>query len=510
MGGSGTLSDLLETSASRTPDGVAMRAGDDAWTFRELAEWSGRLAKGLVDAGARVGDRIALFMPNSGELVAGYWACFAAGLVPVPLNHRCIAADAGHAIGHSRSTVLIADPGLADRLSPLDWKELGVERRYLVGESRDGWAAFEQLVASEALEPVALGPSADALIMYTSGTTGNPKGVVYTHHGLRAIAEALRTGFGHSAGVVQLLPTPVSHIAGFTSVLAGALGGATTVVGASADPAVVLPLVERWRVELLKLLPTGLDDFVEADEHEHHDLSSLRAVAVAGDKVPMEVHHRFSDLAGFEATEYIGMTECSYYASNPAFGKKRLGSVGRPTVGHEIRVVDHDDADVAVGKTGQILVKSAGMFDRYLDNADATAETLRDGWLRTGDLGRLDADGWLWFMGRTKQVIIRAGSNVVPEEVEEILYQHPAVCLACVVGAPDPRLGQRVEAYVEPEHDASPLPSGEELRRFVADRVAGYKVPEHIFFVAELPRTGTGKLDRHKLETQVTSDLASA
>jgi long-chain acyl-CoA synthetase len=271
----------------------------------------------------------------------------------------------------------------------------------------------------------------------------------------------------------------------------------------------VLPLIERWRVELMQLLPTGLDDFVEADEHEHHDLSSLRAVAVGGDKVPMDVHHRFSDLTGFEVTEQIGMTECSHYASNPPFGEKRLGSAGRPTAGHEVRVVDHDDADVAVGKTGQIVVKSGAMFDRYLDNPGATAETLRDGWLRTGDLGRLDADGWLWFMGRTKQVIIRAGSNIVPEEVEEILYQHPAVCLACVVGAPDPHLGQRVEAYVELEPDAAPPPSGEELRGFVADRVAGYKVPEHILVLDELPRTGTGKLDRHGLETQVTSDLAS-
>jgi long-chain acyl-CoA synthetase len=510
MARGGTLSDLLTTSASRTPDAIALRAGEDAWTFRELADWSGRLARGLVDAGARPGDRIAFFMPNTGELVAGYWACFAAGLVAVPLNHRYIAADAGHVIGHSRSKVLIADPELADRLSPLDWKEIGVERRYLAGGGGGGWAPFDELLATEALEPLALDPTADALIMYTSGTTGNPKGVVYTHEGLRAVAESVRTEYGQAPGVVQLAPTPVSHIAGFSNLLAGALGGATTVLGASADPKVVLPLIERWRVGLLQLLPTGLDDFVEADEHEHHDLSSLRMVAVGGDKVPMDVHHRFSDLTGFQVTEEIGMTECSHYASNPPFGEKRLGSAGRPTAGHEVRVVDHNDADVAVGKTGQILVRSAAMFDRYLDNPEATAETLRDGWLRTGDLGRLDADGWLWFMGRTKQVIIRAGSNIVPEEVEEILYQHPAVCLACVVGAPDRHLGQRVEAYVELEPDAAPAPTEEELRGFVTDRVAGYKVPERIFVLAELPRTATGKLDRHLLETQVTSDLASA
>ena len=483
MAGSRTLSELLETTAAKTPDAIALRAGDGAWTFRELAEWSRRLARGLVDAGARPGDRIAFFMPNNAELVASYWACFAAGLVAVPLNHRYIAADAGHVIGHSRSTMLIADPELADRLSPLDWRALGVERRYLAGRGGDGWEPFEKLPASEALEPVDLDASADAMVMYTSGTTGNPKGVVYRHRGLRAVAESVQTEYGHAPGVVQLLPTPVSHIGGFSNVLAGTLGGATTVLGESADPKVMLPLIERWRVELMQLLPTGLDDFVEAGEHEHHDLTSLRAVAVGGDKVPMDVHHRFSDLTGLEVTEQIGMTECSHYASNPPFGKKRLGSAGRPTAGHEVRIVDHNGGDVPVGKTGQILVKSEAMFDRYLDNPQATAETLRDGWLRTGDLGRLDADGWLWFMGRTKQIIIRAGSNIVPE--------------------------MRVGAYVELELDAAPVPAEEELRGLVADRVAGYKVPENIFVLAEMPRTGTGKLDRRALEAQVTADLAA-
>jgi long-chain acyl-CoA synthetase len=446
-------------------------------------------------------------MPNGAELAAGYWACFAAGLVAVPLNHRYIAADAGHVIGHSGSRIVITHPELVDRLDALDWGELGVEQRYLVGKGRDGWSSLADLEAADGSAPLGVDAAADALIMYTSGTTGNPKGVVYTHHGLRALAEAMRSEYGHAPGVVQLLPTPVSHIGGFSNLLAGTLGGATTVIGESADPGVVLPLIERWKVGLMQLLPTALDDFVEAGEHEHHDLSSLRAVTVGGDKVPMDVHRRFSDLTGLEVTEGIGMTECSHYVCNPPFAEKRLGSVGLPVTGHEVRVVDPDDNDVDTGKTGQILVKTEAMLDRYWNNPDATADAVRDGWLRTGDLGRFDADGWLWFMGRTKQVIIRAGSNIVPEEVEEILYQHPAVRLACVVGAPDARLGQRVEAYVELEPDFAPQPSGEDLRAFTGDRVAGYKVPEHIFLLPELPRTGTGKLDRHKLETEIMSDL---
>jgi long-chain acyl-CoA synthetase len=508
MPASGSVAQFLADSAAATPDAIALRAGDDAWTFRELDDWSRHLAQGLIDAGAQPGDRIAFFMPNGAELVAGYFACFAAGLVALPLNHRYLAPEAAHVIGHAGATLIVTHDELVERIDSLDWDELGVRGRYLVGAERDGWTPFERLRAATPVEATPIDTTADAMIMYTSGTTGNPKGAVYTHHGLRALAGAMRTEYGHGSGVVQLLPTPVSHIAGFSNLLTGTLGGATTIVGESADPAIVLPLIERWDVQLMQLLPTGLDDFVEADEHERHDVSSLRAVTVGGDKVPMDIHHRFKDLTGFEVTEGIGMTECSHYVCNPPFGDKRLGSAGVAVTGHEVRIVDADGADVPAGKTGQILVRSDARFDRYWNNPEATSETLRDGWLYTGDLGRFDADGWLWFMGRSKQIIIRAGSNIVPEEVEEVLYQHPAVRLACVVGAADEHLGQRVEGFVELEPDATPAPTGDELRAFVADRIAGYKVPEHLFVLPEMPRTPTGKLDRHKLETEIDTYLS--
>jgi len=509
MPGSGSIAQFLVASAQASPDAVALRTADDAWTYRELDEWSRRVAQGMADAGAQPGDRIAFFMPNCAELIAGYFACFAAGFVALPLNHRYLAPEATRVIGHAGATFVITHDELVERLDPLDWDELGVVGRYLVGPERDGWTPFDRLAESVPMDPEPLEASADAMILYTSGTTGNPKGVVYAHHGLGALAEAMRSEFGHAPEVVQLLPTPVSHIGGFSHVMAGTLGGATTVLGASADPAVVLPLIERWHVQLMQLLPTALDDFVEAGEHEVHDVSSLRAVAVGGDKVPMEIHRRFIDLTGFAITEGIGMTECSHYVCNPPFGEKRLGSAGVPVTGHEVRVVGVDGADVPAGKTGQILVRSDARFDRYWSNPEATAEALRDGWLYTGDLARFDADGWLWFMGRAKQIIIRAGSNIVPEEVEEVLYQHPAVRLACVVGAADEHLGQRVEGFVELEPDVAPAPCGDDLRAFVADRIAGYKVPEHLFVLPAMPRTGTGKLDRHKLETDVDTYLQS-
>jgi long-chain acyl-CoA synthetase len=504
------LGGLLVTSATRAPDSIALHVDEDAWTFAELAERAAQVAGGLAAAGVRTGDRVALFLPNVMELVDLYFASWMLGCVAVPLNHRYLAREAKFTLEHSGATVFVTHPELVARVEDLPYTELGLDARYLVrGESAaGGWRPFDELQQSDPvpLSSVPDDASADALVLYTSGTTGNPKGVVWTQGGLYALASSMRDEYAHDVGVVQLLPTPISHVGALSNLLGGILGGATSIVAASADPADVLPAIARWSPSIMQLLPTGLDDFVEASGHDEHDLSSLRAVVVGGDKVPLDVHRRFTDLVGFEVTEQIGMTECSHYASNPPYGEKRLGSVGRPVHGHDVRIVDATGADVRVGKTGEIIVRSDAMFDRYWDNAEATREALVDGWLRTGDLGRFDADGWLWFMGRQKQIIIRAGSNIVPEEVEDVLHQHPAVALACVVGAADERLGQRVEAYVELEPGETV--TEDELRAFATDRLSAYKVPERIVFLASMPRTGTGKLDRHRLELQIADDLA--
>jgi len=505
-----TLPGLLLSSATRAPDAIALRVDDDAATFAELAERAARVAGGLAAAGARAGDRVALFLPNGAELVDLYFGSWMLGCVAVPLNHRYLEREAKFSLEHSGATVFVTHPELVARVEGLPYAEMGLDARYLVrGDGADGWRPFDELVRADpvALSSVPDDASADALVLYTSGTTGNPKGVVWTQRGLYALASSMRDEYAHDLGVVQLLPTPISHVGALSNLLGGILGGATSVVADSADPADVLPAITRWSPSIMQLLPTGLDDFVEASGHDDHDLSSLRAVVVGGDKVPLDVHRRFTDLVGFEVTEQIGMTECSHYASNPPYGEKRLGSVGRPVRGHDVRIVDATGADALVGKTGEIIVRSDAMFDRYWDNPEATRDALVDGWLRTGDLGRFDADGWLWFMGREKQIIIRAGSNIVPEEVEEVLHQHPAVALACVVGAADAHLGQRVEAYVELEPGESV--TEDELRAFANDRLSAYKVPERVVFLEKMPRTGTGKLDRHRLEQQIAADLAA-
>jgi acyl-CoA synthetase (AMP-forming)/AMP-acid ligase II len=219
--------------------------------------------------------------------------------------------------------------------------------------------------------------------------------------------------------------------------------------------------------------------------------------------VPLELHHRFQQVTGFEVTELYGMTEALSCITNPPFGAKRPGSIGLPAAQNRLRIVDEQGQDVQVNETGELLVQSPAIMVGYWNDPEATASTLRQGWLYTGDLARQDVDGWYWFVGRKKEIIIRGGSNISPLEIEEVLDAHPAVHLSCVVGVPDRRLGQTAAAYVALRSDVSPKPTAEELRQYVADRIAAYKVPERITIREELPLSPTGKVDRKRLHAEV-------
>ena len=508
-----SLASLLDGAVAANADGLAYRFGDDDVTYAELDRIAGHIARNLLATGLVPGDRVAMFMPNCLETAFVYLGCFRAGLLCVPVNHRDIDREVEYALRQSRTNAFIVHEELFDRVRDLPYGDLGLDRRWVVGDgdAARGWRPFIDLLVPEPADAPALvpvEPSADAVMIYTSGTTGNPKGVVWTHGALARLADVMVGLFDFDDGTVQALPTPITHIGGLSHMLTAVSAGATNVIVESTDPVLVLSTIGRYGVHGMLLLPTGLDELVEVDEHDRHDLSTLRWVACGGDKVPLELHRRFEEILGWQVTEGIGMTECSHYASNPPFGEKRIGSVGRATGRREIRIVDHNGDDVPIGKTGEIVLRSPAQMDRYWDNPEGTAATLRDGWLHTGDLGRLDADGFLWFMGRSKELIVRAGSNIVPQEVEEVLYRHPAVHLACVVGLADPHLGETVEAYVSLVEREDPAPTGDDLRAFVADRIASYKVPDHVIVLPTMPRNHTGKVDRHALEQQIVSDAA--
>ena len=260
----------------------------------------------------------------------------------------------------------------------------------------------------------------------------------------------------------------------------------------------VLEQLQQHGVTIFGALPVMLNAMLHTPGAANYDLSRLRACFAGGDAVPTEVHRRFKETFRVDVTEACGMTEVQPYAVNPLYGRGKVGSIGLAAPETTLRLVDPFDRDVETGASGEVLVRSGAMMVGYWNDPAATAATIVDGWLRTGDLARLDEDGYYWFVGRTKEIIVRAGSNISPLEVEDALYQHPAVREVGVVGVPNAELGELVRAFVALKSGATA--TSEELRAFVAERLAAYKVPESITFLPDLPKGLTGKVQRKALK----------
>jgi acyl-CoA synthetase (AMP-forming)/AMP-acid ligase II len=508
------IGNSLRESRRHAPDKVALWFGDRSWTYAALDDDTDRLAARLTAAGVRAGDRVALFLPNSPELVLAYYACFKLGAVSVPLNYRYRQPEVCYALERSGATTLIAHSDLAVELKSLPFGPLGVAHLYLTGGPAAGpFAPFAGLLAGPAGSPPEgdFGPGQPAAILFTSGTTARPKGVMYTHETLCHNCAIQAETFAFTADDVHLVSTAACHAAAFTGqLLPGLATGATCVLTHLPAPADVVQAVETRRVNRVQMLPASLEDLVEhLEQRPPADLASWRCCTAGGDVVPLALHERFRKVTGFDVTELYGMTEVLSCITNLPFGLKRLGSIGRPAARTEVRLVDDDDRAVPEGQVGELLVRSAAMMVGYWDDPGATAVALRDGWMHTGDLARRDADGFYWFVGRAKEIIIRGGSNISPLEVEEALAEHPAVHLSCAVGLPDAHYGEVVAAYVMLREDAAPRPAPEGLRRFVAERLAAYKVPERVTIVGELPLNPTGKVDRVKVRARAIVEGAA-
>lgn len=503
------IGQMLGAAHQRTPDKVALWFGSRKWTYAELDEASDRIAASLARSGVKPGDRVALFMPNCPELVLTYFACFKLGAISVPLNYRYRQAEAHYALEHSGATTLLAHQALVAEVEPLPLAAMGVQRRYLVGGAaiRPGFILFADLLAgpSTGIPVPAFDERQPAAVLYTSGTTAKPKGVVYSHGTLWHQCLMQTETFAMIPEDIHLVSTAACHAAAFTGqLLPNVNAGGTTVLTHLPTPEQVVDAIHTHRITRLQMLPASLEELVEyLEQHPGADLGCLRCCNAGGDKVPLDLHHRFRKAVGFDINEVFGMTEALTCLTNPPFGPKRLGSIGQPVTQTHVRLVDLQGREVPADQTGEMQVKSPGVMVGYWNDPEATAAVFHDGWLATGDLARRDEDGYYWFVGRKKEIIIRGGSNISPQEVEEVLDDHPAVSLSCVVGVPDKHFGEIVAAYVALREDASPKPTAEELRQFVAGRIAAYKVPERITLMDHLPLNATGKVDRKRLHALV-------
>lgn len=494
------IADLLAAGLAEKPDETALASAQQRWSWRQFDAASARLAGNLLELGLKPGDRVASLMPNRTALLVHYLACIKAGLVSTPLNYRYMAPEIDHALKLSEAAVLLAhaergaDIAASKEAAKLP---LGVIA-FGAGDGRS--PSFEELAERDpkSRNLPASEPSAPAFIFFTSGSTGPAKGVTHTLESLGWIAASLAKSLEFTPSDTFLTASSLSHEGGVGCSFAALSAGARVVVGRTFDGDELLPLLRDERPSVVWMLPTTLIALVRDHGATRNDFASLRYCTTGGDKTSLELDREFTDLAGFEIHESYGMTEVGGVALNPPSGVNKLGSIGPLCAGFEASIRDDTGAELPEGSEGRLWIKSPSNMIGYWNDPEATKATIREGWLDSGDVMRADADGYLWFCGRKKQIIVHDGSNISPQEVEGALLEHPAVESAGVVGVHDLVHGENVRAYITLRKGAK-RPASQDLIRFARARI-GYKAPEEIVVLRDMPVTPVGKLDRAALK----------
>lgn len=506
------LHELLKPTLESAPDRPVMEFAGRFWTAAEVEEMSNRVASGLMRLGIESMDRVAVLLPNCHETVFTYLACFKANLVIVPLDYRHQPAQIRYALNHSGANVLIVH---GDRIEELEQEKIleGIDHVLNVRRCADGICGnFDDLLTTESdIDfPTKFNNSDLSVMIYTSGTTSRPKGVTLTRGAMVAGVKKYLARVSLGSGDVALIAAPITRPMALRSQLLPVLraGGCVSLIERFNFEEYVAALRRPPSKTFLALLPAALWKVMSHPDLNQCDFSKLRICMSGGDSVPDKLHEAFRDLTGISITEQCGQSEVGPYALNPPFGRKKQGSIGLPMYGSQVCVVDCNGDDLGVDEVGEIVVSSPLMMDGYWNDTALTRKTMQGGWVRTGDLGRFDDDGYLWFMGRKKDVIVLGGSNVSPMEVESILINHPNVCEACVIGVPDldTEVGEEVHAFITSQCVHEPV-TETELREYAGNLLADYMVPKKFHFVDELPRKGPGKTDRDRLRIRAASGV---
>jgi long-chain acyl-CoA synthetase len=495
------LAAILSESARSAPEHPAAVFDGGQLTYRQLDQASDRVAANLAEAGIRPGEAVALQLPNIPQFLIAYFGALKAGLVVLPLNPLLMAPEIEYHLTDSSAALLVGFEGLHAEAAKAC--ELTGTPFYLVSMSQDplpeGARSVLELFSMDPLtEPggdvTARNADDTAVLVYTSGTTGKPKGAELTHFQLYMNCTVAGELFGVKSDDVVLAALPFFHVFGLSSVVNVFVrrGGCLSVLPRFV-PAQVLEAMEADRVTVIGGVPTMLHALAREDI-TGRDLSALRVAVSGGASLPEDVMRTFEDKYGIEVLEGYGMTETAASCSFNRQGEKKVLSIGKPMWGVRMRVCDPNGKTLPAGRenVGEIHIKGHNVMKGYLGRPEATAETLIDGWLHTGDLGYMDEDGFYFIVDRAKDLVIRGGYNVYPREIEEVLYAHPAVHEAAVIGKPDERLGEEVVAVVALRPGASA--TAEELIGYTKERLAAYKYPREVRFMDELPKGPSGKI----------------
>ena len=489
------LGSFLEHSAASHPGHPAIRLDDFVLSYAELREAAGRMSTLLAAAGVAPGDRVGIMLPNVPAFPVAFYGALAAGAVVVPMNPLFKSREIGYYLSDSGAKVLIAWHTAAGEAAK-GATDAGAQ--VLVAETAD----LADLLAghASAAESSGRGGEDDAVILYTSGTTGQPKGAELTHAGLVRNAElTARTLLKNNPDDVIMGCLPLFHVFGLTCGLNAAVAAAGTLTLLPRfDPVKALEIIKRDAVTIFEGVPTMYAAMLHHPEVDPAMAASLRVCVSGGASMPVEILRGFEERFGCIILEGYGLSETSPVASfNHPDKVRKPGSIGTPVEGVEMRLVDDAGQTVPDGEIGEIAIRGHNVMKGYWNKPEATAQTMTDGWFRTGDMARVDEDGYYYIVDRKKDLIIRGGYNVYPREIEEVMHEHPAVAEVAVIGLPHAELGEEVGAAVALKPGASATP--EELRAFARDRVAAYKYPRRVWLVDSLPKGPTGKILRREV-----------
>jgi len=499
------LREMLEETARCYPDKTAIKLNENKLSFAELEEASNKIANALLEMGVRKGDRVVILLSNIPEYAAIYFGIVKIGAIAVPLDTRYTLSELTSLFKDSQpGTVISESPTLELVVDALPQFE-SVKNIIEVGVTYQGrFPVYQGIMDTASAAPVdiELSDKDIAHITYTSGSTGHPRGVVLPHGNLVAHADYTVRRFEQDENdVVILFALPLYHAFGLEVVLISSyFKGSTVVILPGLSISGLMETIEKEKVTLMMGVPYTFGLMVSWAEREgvKCDVSSLRYGVSGGSYLPLDVAQRFKRYFNRDLIQIWGLTEGIAQDTCQAIdGSEKPGSCGKALPGWEMKIVDDDGRELPANEPGEVIIRGP-MMAGYFNNPQATAETIKDGWLYTGDIGRIDEDGELFILGRKKDVIIIKGQNIHPIDIEDVLYSHPGVAEASVVGIDDELRGEKIKAFVVLRDGVAV--TDKDLKEYCREYISRYKIPHDIVFIDSLPRTAIGKVSKEELK----------
>jgi len=494
-----TVNQLLEERTSQHGDKTFLFFKDEEITYRQLKDRADAIACGLAQVGVKKGNNVCILIPNRPEFMYSFFGVMKAGAVAVPINTWLKGEEVTYIINNCEAETIIVTDEYMDLVRSIraDCPRL----KHVISTAKGADVIpFEQLLSAPIRKHLpSVTAEDDASIIYTSGTTGRPKGVILTHANYIADARMITEASTTSSDDRFMCILPLFHVnAQVVTTLSPLYVGASMVLMEGFSSRNFLPALQRYRATTFSAVPTVYAILNNLPDAEQYDLSKLRYCICGAAPMPVEVFKEFERKYKAFILEGYGLSEGTCASSvNPLGGLRKIGSIGLPLKGQPMKIFDDHDNEVPVGTVGEIVVQGPNVMKGYYNNPEASAETLRNEWLHTGDLGYVDKDGYFYIIGRKKEMIIRGGENIYPKEIEEVLYRHPDVMEAAIVGLPDKVWGEEVAAFIVPKNRDAVTEEG--LVKYCKDHLADYKCPRKVLFVESFPKTATGKIQKSRV-----------